>query len=154
MPTTVVADVKNNSSNTEIAVVPKKKVGRPRQWDRDVVMTEFNRRTADGESMREICSDQHMPSTTAICEWLQTHEGYAERHAHAMELRGQRFAEQIITVCQETMAGQHDINAARLFVDSLKWTASRLSPKVYGDRVEQHVSGDITATLIPIIKRD
>jgi hypothetical protein len=145
---------KKSKQNGELVVAKHQRVGRPRQYDRDVVMAEFNQRTADGESMREICADAHMPSTTAICEWLQEHTGYAERHARAMEFRGQRFAEQIISVCRETMQGKHDVHAARLYVDSLKWTASRLSPKVYGDRVEQHLTGDVTATLVPILKRD
>ena len=38
-------------------------------------------------------------------------------------------------------------NAARVALDALKWTAARMQPKRYGDRVDTHLSGDIQVTV-------
>ena len=35
-------------------------------------------------------------------------------------------------------------NAARVAIDALKWTAARMMPRRYGDRIQADLAGDIT----------
>lgn len=37
-----------------------------------------------------------------------------------------------------------DVQRARLIVDTMKWTASKLKPKVYGDRIDIKHAGSLT----------
>jgi non-homologous end joining protein Ku len=116
-------------------------------------MVEFIRRTADGESMRAICSDDHMPSTTTICNWLSKADDIVlEQYARAMDMRGQRFGERVTDIAERVLEDKDlDPNRAKVATDALKWAAARLSPKKYGDRIEANVSGAVEVTLVPIM---
>ena len=50
------------------------------------------------------------------------------------------FAERILELAEEVVAGKLDPAAARVAIDALKWTASKLKPKRYGDT--QRLVGD------------
>ena len=58
------------------------------------------------------------------------------------------MADEIISIADSVKdAGPADsakVNAARLRVDARKWVASKLKPKVYGDRVEAALTGAVT----------
>jgi hypothetical protein len=45
------------------------------------------------------------------------------------------------------------VQAFRLKVDAYKWTASKLIPKAYGERMEQHVTGAVGVQLITSVPR-
>lgn len=42
-----------------------------------------------------------------------------------------------------TAREEQDVNRAKLLIDTDKWLASKLIPKVYGDRIDVNVSGHI-----------
>ena len=76
----------------------------------------------------------------------------AERYRAAQELRADALADEIVALADEPMpAGLQGAEASawvqqmRLRVDSRKWTASRLFPRQWGDRVE--VGVDVAARI-------
>jgi|GEM_PF-2955632 len=146
----------NGATDTAVVVQPARRPGQHIEPETaDAQMFEFIRRTADGESMRSICDDNHMPSTTTICTWLsKADDGVLEQYARAMDLRGQRFGERVAELSEKVLETPDlDPNRARVAMDGLKWSAARLSPKRYGDRIEAHVTGELTATLVPIMPK-
>ena len=146
----------NGATDTAVVVQPARRSGQHIEPETaDAQMFEFIRRTADGESMRSICDDNHMPSTTTICTWLsKAEEGVLEQYARAMDLRGQRFGERVAELSEKVLdTPDLDPNRARVAMDGLKWSAARLAPKRYGDRIEAHVTGELTATLVPIMPK-
>jgi PhoPQ-activated pathogenicity-related protein len=76
----------------------------------------------------------------------------AERYRAAQELRADALADEIVALADEPMpAGLQGTEASawvqqmRLRVDARKWTASRLFPRQWGDRVE--VGVDVVAQI-------
>lgn len=76
----------------------------------------------------------------------------AERYRAAQELRADALADEIVALADEPMpAGLQGTEASawvqlmRLRVDARKWTASRLFPRQWGDRVE--VGVDVAARI-------
>ncbi len=76
----------------------------------------------------------------------------AERYRAAQELRADALADEIVALADEPMpAGLQGTEASawvqqmRLRVDARKWTASRLFPRQWGDRVE--VGVDVSAQI-------
>lgn len=76
----------------------------------------------------------------------------AERYRAAQELRADALADEIVALADEPMpAGLQGAEASawvqqmRLRVDARKWTASRLFPRQWGDRVE--VGVDVAARI-------
>lgn len=117
-------------------------------------MVEYCERVAHGESTRLICTDAHMPNASTIYAWLAEDDHFSEQYAHATELRGWNFGERVTDLAEKLLEDKDlDPNRVRVAVDALKWAAARLAPKRYGDRIEAHVSGELTATLVPIMPR-
>lgn len=106
-------------------------------------------RLANGESLRAICADDGMPSKATIFKWLSQRKDFADQYARAREEQAESFAMDIVSIADGD--GTVEDNAVmtardRLKVDARKWVASKLKPKVYGDR--QVIAGDPEAPLV------
>lgn len=53
----------------------------------------------------------------------------------ALEARGCSYGEQVVDIAHRVMAGELAPDVGRVAIDGLKWAASRMAPRVYGDRV-------------------
>lgn len=128
------------------------KRGRPTVYTPETA-EEVVRRLAEGETLREICRDDHMPTEGAVRGWVvDDREGFASRYAHAREAQAMRWADEIAEIADDgsndwmernvgdgetiTVADHEHIQRSRLRVDTRKWLLSKVLPKVYGDKVE------------------
>jgi hypothetical protein len=125
-----------------LAVIPEKHAGgRPRTLDRDNIMQRVCARLANGEYVEDAAPLEGCTAET-IRAWAQTPElslMYArarESQVHAIAVSGVRIAD---------AATPETAQVARLQVDVRKWIASKLMPRLYGERIE--VAGDPDAPL-------
>lgn len=108
-------------------------------------------RLAGGESLRSICSDPAMPVAQTIYNWMAKRPEFMEQYTRAREAQADTLADEIIAIADE----DPEINEIRdkngdvidIKIDSgyvayqkqrieaRKWTAMKLRPKKYGDRV-------------------
>jgi hypothetical protein len=97
------------------------------------------KRLTEGESLRAVCADTGLAIATVLL-WAKTHQEFAEQYARAMEIRAHRMVDEMreiaAGVCDQASAAR-----ARLEIDVIKWQASKMLPKVYGDRIETTVQG-------------
>lgn len=81
----------------------------------------------------------------SVWTWLEKDASFAQRYARAKEECADLYAEEIAEISDELPDGTLDpqvFNARqRLRVDARKWTASKLKPKKYGDKIDTTVSG-------------
>jgi hypothetical protein len=123
------------------AVIVKKKeelakaIGRPSGYTQDIA-NEFCSRIADGLSMRRICMDEDMPSKKTIFNWFETHEEFLHQYTRAKEASADAHADDIQDIADDVLKGRLDPQAARVAGDLKKWTASKLKPKKYGDKLD------------------
>lgn len=96
---------------------------------------------ADGLSLRGICLQDEMPSTSTVCRWLASNEAFREQYAHARELQADALFDdcQAIADRAHPLAGE-DVQDRKLQIDTRKWMAGKLKGK-YSDKVK-HVGGD------------
>lgn len=94
-------------------------------------------RVANGETL-QVIADFYDVSIGTILNWV-TKKDNADNYARAREAASDLFESKIIeriqTVTSESAA------ADRVAIDALKWIAARRSPKKYGDKVTQEVTG-------------
>jgi len=79
---------------------------------------------------------------TSVHEVLRTEE-WADKYARACEQRGLEVAESLHDIAEKTLSGEYDHQAARVAMDALRWTSSRLlAPKRLGDKVDVTSGGE------------
>lgn len=131
----------------------------------DALAVEICRRMADGESLRQICRDDHMPDESTVRDWYVTdRNGFAPHYARARELQLERWADEILDIAEDgsndwmdrevgkgrivrALDDEH-VRRSQLRIESRKWLLSKLAPKKYGDRVAVEHSGTVNADRI------
>lgn len=112
----------------------------------DAVIDEILQRISDGESVRSVCRDKHMPSKSNFMRWVSEDATLQDQYARAREHRADVHAEEIISIADECEEDQAAVAKARLRVDVRKWHTSKMFPKKYGDKLafegEVEVKGD------------
>ena len=118
-----------------MATKPKKKQGRPTKFTQELADL-ICERMANGETLRSICRDINLPASTVI-EWTMNNKGFSEQYTQARQKQADSYADMIL----DEAFNSHDAQIGRLRVDALKWVASKLAPKRYGDKVEVEQTG-------------
>jgi hypothetical protein len=121
---------------------------------------------ADGASLPQAVATlpEPRPSLTWFKESVRRHPDLEARYRQAQEDRADALAERIVSVAEELIpAGLTGPEASawaqrqRLRVDSLRWTASKLRPRFWGEHVQVDVAVDarisITAALAAAERR-
>lgn len=117
-----------------MATKPKKK-GRPTTFTQQLA-DKICERMANGETLRAVCRDIDLPVSTVI-EWTMNNKAFSEQYAQARQKQADSYADMIL----DEAFNSHDAQIGRLRVDALKWVASKLAPKRYGDKVEVEQTG-------------
>jgi len=66
-----------------------------------------------------------------------------KRYRRARAVQADWWGDKVASVSDETLAGEHDPNAARVALHGYMWAAARMAPKTWGERVEHEVSGTV-----------
>jgi hypothetical protein len=126
------------------------KMGRPSEFSPEVVDA-ICERMVQGKGLLQICNDDAMPARTTIYRWLESNSDFRTRFNRAREGLMDYYAEQILQIAfdesgdiileqagdkSKAVANHAKVQRDRLKVDSLKWIASRLFPRRYGDKME------------------
>lgn len=104
-------------------------------------------RMAAGETLRKMCAEPDMPNITTVWKWANSDEARGKQYAHAREAQADAQFERIGAVVDDVESGKLDPAQARTMVDALKWTAGKLRPKVYGDKLDVDHKGGLVITV-------
>lgn len=85
-----------------------KKTGRPSKHTPELA-AEMCERLGKGETMRQICRDEHMPHWTQVYEWLSRDEGLSLRVAHAREVGFDALAEEALDIANTQHMGRKKV---------------------------------------------
>lgn len=115
-------------------------------------------RLADGQSLRSICRDDHMPALSTVLLWVvHDREGFSDHYHRAREAAGYAHADEALSLRYELRDGSLDPQTAKVILDALKWGAERMAPKKHSTRQEvDHTSSDgsMTPTRIELVAPD
>ena len=102
---------------------------------------------ANGQSLSSILRQEGMPSYAWAKAQLRGDPEIRQMYDQAIEDRGDRLAEELIELAfrplPEGLDGREQsalVQLRRLQVDTLKWSASKLRPRAYGDRLDVSVT--------------
>ena len=97
------------------------------------IRDEILKRIAKGESLRSICEDDWMPSRESVRRWLDDDADFCAQYARARELQADHYADETLEIAAS--ATPETVQVARLQIDTRKWMAGKLRPKVYGEKI-------------------
>lgn len=129
----------------------------------DAIADTILSRLADGEPLTRICKDDGLPGLTTVYRWLESDESFRNKYARAREEQADTLADEIVRIADEAPPPDGEtgkIDSAwvawqRNRVEARKWTASKLKPKKYGDKLtNEHTGPDGGAVVIESIKRE
>tara|TARA_B100002003_G_scaffold219210_1_gene220715 strand:- start:841 stop:1386 length:546 start_codon:yes stop_codon:yes gene_type:complete len=84
-----------------------------------------------GLSVSFVLDHDGMPNPDTFYGWLRDREGCAEKYARARESQADALADEIVFIADS----EKDAARARVRTDARKWVASKLKPRVYGDKM-------------------
>lgn len=140
---------------------PKTKAALQREWfARDGALDEFMAYICAGGHLNGFCK-LHGFSYTAMLEFIHADSSRSEMYARARQERADLLADEIVEIadeeCTTVKASKHGseddegqtevvfdavaVARNKLRVDARKWVASKLKPRVYGDKLE--LSGEV-----------
>lgn len=130
---------------TEYTGESQVKQGRPSIYNEETAK-ELIDRMSQGESLRSITSDDHMPCNATIYSWLQNpdFQDFLEQYERAMVVRAHNLFEEALEIADNAPNVIHGndksdnarVSAEQLKVDTRKWFLSKLMPKKYGDKLD------------------
>lgn len=116
-------------------------------WDRfkadpERGMQALEEAMSQGVSLHEFAREVGI-SVMTLHRWIHLDEERTLRYVRAQEVRAHYWADEITREAERPVArlpkgglDPADVALKRLRVDSLKWVASKLAPRHYGDRIE------------------
>ena len=118
-------------------------------------------RLSEGESLKEIVRTEGMPDRATVYRWLLEQPVFCDMYTRAREEQADTLADEIIAIADESpeineIRDKHgdvvDIKIDSGYVayqkqriEARKWTAMKLKPKKYGDKLE--LAGDPNSPL-------
>ena len=110
-------------------------VGKPPYVWTPEIEDELLGRIAAGEAVADICGidrDDWLPGMRTFYKRLHEDADFAQQYARAREIQAHGEADKILSIAD--MATPENVQVARLQSDARQWRASKMAPKVYGDR--------------------
>jgi len=89
-----------------------------------------------GYSLTKISKIKGLPTYTTIARWLRTYPSFYEKFCQAKVLQTTKHIDDIMDIaddCDET--SKAGVQKAKLQVDTRRWAAERLMPRVYGNKL-------------------
>jgi hypothetical protein len=132
---------------------PKKKIGRPSKYTPELA-AEICERLSNGEPLRQICRDDHMPAWQKVYEWMARDEVLSGSIARAREQGFEAIAEEALIIADTPVFGQKQVMTdqgtattvedmlghRKLQIETRLKLLAKWNPKKYGDKVQ--VGGD------------
>ena len=124
------------------------KTGRPTKYNQDTANL-ICMMLSEGMSLRQILKADtvgKLPAQSTVYEWLIRHPLFQEQYARAREEQADTNADEILEIADEHPPEYTDekgrtsldvtyIQWQKNRIEARKWTAAKLRPKKYGDRV-------------------
>jgi hypothetical protein len=128
-------------THATVVAVERKTIGRPTDYTPEIAR-KISDRMIDGNTLRAVCHQDDMPDEGTVYRWISRHPEFREIYAHARELQAMRWAEEVLTIADNTTLDPQD---RRIRVDTRKWLLSKVLPRIYGDKLT--VGGDPKAPI-------
>ena len=113
------------------------KIGRPTAYTPQLAEEICDAIACSSKGIKRLCREhENWPSSFTLFKWLRDNEEFSHQYARAKIAQITVIVDEMLDIAFEAK----DVNRARLEIDTRKWLACKLMPKVYGNKVDAHVN--------------
>lgn len=125
----------------------KSKGGRPTIYTPKLAKEICDTIACSSRGIKRLCSErEHWPNPDTIYTWVTNRKDFSEQYAQAKRHQIEVIIDEILDIADDTsndnvvnedgkiVTDHEHINRSRLRIDTRKWIAAKLAPKVYGDK--------------------
>lgn len=129
---------------------PPKPRGRPSKFTPEIA-DEICARLAEGEPLRQICRDPHMPNWSTVYDWMDSDKAFSQRIARARERGEEAIAAECLDIADHAkndwmeangqdsegyrLNGEH-IQRSKLRIETRLKLLAKWNPKKWGEKVD------------------
>lgn len=145
------------------------RTGRPLEYTKDIAK-EICERIASGESLNNICKDDHMPDKGTVIRWAMNFEereelkDFCNQYAQARQIQAENMSDEITDIADDgtndwmekqtksgnvVVVGDHEhMQRSKLRVEARQWIAEKLLPKKFGVKQQIEHSGGFNVSTV------
>jgi hypothetical protein len=125
--------------------VKKKKVGRPTKYTANFAHEFCEMVAVTSKGVKTLCKENpHWPNSDTIYSWLAKYKQFSDLYARAKRQQIEVIVDEILTIADDSsidsvindegrlVVDHEHINRAKLRIDTRKWLAAKLVPRLYG----------------------
>jgi hypothetical protein len=127
--------------------------GRPTLYNQELADEICLKIATSDYGLTRLCAENlHWPARDTIFEWRLKHKEFSDKYARAKQDQIESIVDEIIDIADDNskdmmmisnngeerrVVNTEHINRSRLRIDTRKWLASKLAPKIYGEKITQ-----------------
>lgn len=124
-------------------------VGRPTDYNDEIANEILETISSTPKSVRQLCREkENWPERVTIYRWTLKHKEFGSQYAQAKARQVDWFVEEALDIAYDgsldtyidekgnARCDNEWVQRSRLKVDTLKWYASKLAPRVYGEKIQ------------------
>jgi len=112
----------------------------PKPYD-EVTGTIICELITNGLGLVKACEQVNVSYNTVV-KWLQNDASFMKMYAQAREIQADYYADNILETIDNASSDRNEIERAKIKAEALKWIASKLKPKRYGDKLDLTSDGE------------
>lgn len=125
----------------------QKKLGRPSTYSQELATEICNAISCSSKGIKKLKKENpHWPAESTIFIWLSMHASFSEQYARAKVYQVESLVDDILEIADDTsndyvenadgvlIVNHENIQRSKLRIDTRKWLAAKLCPRLYGDK--------------------
>jgi len=125
-------------------------MARPSEYNFEMCK-EICKEIANGANIKTVlASKSEYPTFQTWCNWKREHNELFDLYTRSIQDKADSVDAQLDEIWEGCRLGKYDPSTARILIDTLKWKAAKYYPKMYGDKVQQEHSGEVTTNIISL----
>lgn len=141
----------------------KPKTGRPTTYTLALAQEICNAIASSSKGIGKLCVENyHWPNKDTIFTWLKDNKDFSDQYARAKQIQVECVVDELLEIADddskdyiidaegEIVVNSQGVQRARLKIDTRKWLACKLVPKVYG--MQPLIVEDTPPSLVPTLQ--